>query len=220
MIDFAVARKKMVENQLRTSSITDHRLLAVMAQIPREAFVPHDRRPFAYIDESHQLSSGGTPAFLSAPAPFGRLVQLAAIGTNDRVLDLGCGTGYSTAVLASLAASVVAVESDNALAASATANLAALGLGNATVTNAPLEAGAAGQGPFDVIVVEGAVEDVPPALFAELAEGGRLVALLRRGPAGVAHIFIKSGSEFASRAEFNTSIPPLATAKPAPEFVF
>ena len=122
MTDFAAARKKMVENQLRTSSITDRRLLAVMAQLPREQFVPAERRDLAYIDEGHRLPAAGAPRYLAPPAPFARLVQLADIGSGDRVLDVGCGTGYSAAVLASLAAHVVATESELQLAAAARAN--------------------------------------------------------------------------------------------------
>jgi len=220
MVDFAAARKKMVENQLRTSNITDHRLLMAMAQVPRELFVPSDRQAFAYIDEAHRLSAGDTPTYLSAPAPFGQLLQLAAIGTNDRVLDLGCGSGYSAAVLGSLAASVVAVEPVADLAASAANNVMSLGFDNVSVLSGALADGAPSRGPFDVIVVEGAVSEVPAGLFDQLAEGGRLVALRREGAAGVAYLYVRSGTDVAGRPEFNTTLPPLAAPKPLPEFVF
>ena len=118
MTDFADARKKMVENQLQTSGITDRRLLAVMAQVPREIFVPEARRGLAYIDEAQPVSaSDGTPRYIAPPAPFAKLVPLARVSDGDRVLDLGCASGYSAAVLAELADQVVAVESDAGLVA-------------------------------------------------------------------------------------------------------
>ena len=220
MIDFEAARKKMVENQLRTSNITDRRLLMTMAQLPRERFVPEDRRDLAYIDEMHRLPADGAPRYLSAPAPFGRLVQLAAINTGDRVLDLGCATGYSAAVLASLADKVVAVESDPGLADAARANLASLGFGNVKLVEGPLEAGARAESPFDVIVIEFALEAAPEALFAQLAEGGRLVALIRQGVVAVAHLFVKSGRDVAAKAEFDANLPAFPAAERAPDFVF
>ncbi|MEO8883587.1 MAG: protein-L-isoaspartate O-methyltransferase [Devosia sp.] len=220
MIDFAAARKKMVENQLRTSAITDRRLLAAMAQVPREQFVPEGRRDLAYIDESHLLTASGAPRYLSAPAPFGKLVQLATVNTSDKVLDLGCGTGYSAAVLAGLCDQLVAVESDPALAAAAQSNLKTLGIDNVKIVEAPIEGGARSAGPFDVIILEGAVDLVSDALLAQLADGGRLVALMRQGAAAAAHLFVKSGRDVASRTEFNTTLPPLPGGEAPAEFVF
>jgi protein-L-isoaspartate(D-aspartate) O-methyltransferase len=220
MIDFAVARKKMVENQLRTSNITDRRLLMTMAQVPRELFVPEARQDLASSDEVHQLPSTGAPRYLSAPAPFGRLVQLAGVNTGDRVLDLGCGTGYSAAVLASLSDKVVAVESDAALAASARANLATLGLNSCRVVEGPLDAGAPADAPFDVILIEFAIDAVPDGLFDQLAEGGRLVALLKKGAVAVAHLYVKSGADVASRADFDARLPAFPAAQRTPDFVF
>ena len=154
MIDYNQARTVMVDNQLRTSNIVDRRLLGVMGRIPRELFLPDQRRELAYIDEAHPLGGG---RYLAAPAPFARLVQLAEIAETDRVLDIGCGTGYSTAVIAALAGEVVGVESDKDLAAKARANLAGLGIVNATIVEADLATGPKGRGEFDVVVVEGAL---------------------------------------------------------------
>jgi protein-L-isoaspartate(D-aspartate) O-methyltransferase len=191
-----------------------------MAQVPREQFIPEARRGLAYIDEVHPLPSSGAPRFLAAPAPFARLVQLARVDTDDTVLDVGCGTGYSTVVLADLAARVVAVESDAGLAAMARANLAGLGIDNAKVVEGPLEAGAPVEAPFDVIIVEGAVDVVPAALLNQLADGGRLVALVRQGAAAAAYLYVRSGDDVAGKPEFNTTLPPLATGKAPSEFVF
>jgi protein-L-isoaspartate(D-aspartate) O-methyltransferase len=221
MIDFAAARKKMVENQLQTSGVTDRRLLAVMAQLPREIFVPEGRRDLAYIDEAQPVpASDGAPRFIAPPAPFAKLVQLAGINDGDKVLDLGCASGYSAAVLAQLADHVVAVESDSALVATARANLAALELDNVTLFEGPIEGGAPRHGPFDVILLEGMASEPPRHLFGQLAEGGRLVVLQKQGRAAVAHLYVRSGNDVAGRAEFNTSLPPLFVAKVPPAFVF
>jgi protein-L-isoaspartate(D-aspartate) O-methyltransferase len=216
MTDFAQARKTMVDNQLRTSGITDRRLLAAMGEVAREAFVPVARRGLAYIDVVQPLGRGRA---LSAPAPFARLIQLAAIEHTDRVLDLGCATGYSAAVIARLAAEVVAVESDAALAAEARVALSGAAAG-VTLLEGPLETAGANHSPFDVIVVEVAMADVPASLFAQLKPDGRLVAVLATGgrPA-VAHLFAKSGEAVAARAAFDAHLPVLS----APErdsFVF
>jgi len=207
MIDFAQARKTMVDNQLRTSGITDRRLLAAMGEVPREAFVPAVRRELAYIDEAQPL---GGRRRLGPPAPFAKLIQLAAVEHTDRVLDVGCGTGYSSAVLARLAAEVVAVEEDAALADAARATLASIGASNVTVLSGNLTSAAKGKGPFDVIVLEGTVPEVPDGLLAQLKPEGRLVALIAAvGRVPVAHLFAKSGKGIASRADFDARLPPL-----------
>jgi protein-L-isoaspartate(D-aspartate) O-methyltransferase len=220
MSDFAAARRKMVESQLQTSGITDRRLLTVMGQVPREIFVPEGRRGLAYIDVAQAIpTSDGRRRFIAPPAPFAKLVQLAAIGDGDRVLDLGCATGYSAAVLAELAEHVVAVESDPGLVAAARANLESLGLENVTVVEGALEDGAPKHGPFDVIILEGMANEVPRRLFEQLAEEGRLVVLQQEGRAAAAHLYVRSGDDVAGRPEFNTSMPPLFTTKRPPAFV-
>jgi len=215
MVDFERARRAMIDSQLRTGNITDRRLLSVMGQVPRELFVPQGRQAVAYIDDSQPLAA---KRFMPSPAPFAKLVQLAAITDADNVLDIGAGTGYSTAVLAGLAASVTGVEEDAALVSQANANLSQLGVANARVIAASLVTG--GAGTFDVVILEGAVDAVPEALFARLKDGGRLIVLIRQGATAVAHVYAKAGFDVAGRAEFNLSMPPLATNQSAPEFVF
>jgi protein-L-isoaspartate(D-aspartate) O-methyltransferase len=219
MIDYERARKAMVDNQLRTSAITDRRLLAAMGTVPRELFVPEARRSLAYIDEAHVLP-GPSGRALPPPAPFARMVQLAEIGSEDVVLDVGAGNGYSSAVLARLAARVVALESDRTLLQAARDNLSQLGVSNVSVVEGALEGGAPKEGPYDAIILEGAVAEVPEKLLKQLKQGGRLVALVHMAGASVANVFVRSGDGFAPRVEFNTTLPPLEASPPTETFVF
>ena len=218
MVDYERARRFMVDNQLRTSHITDRRILAEMGRLPRELFLAESRRPLAYIDDVQPLGAAGSARFMPAPATFAKLLQLADIAATDRVLDLGAGAGYSTAVIAGLCDSVLGIEEDAQLAAAAVENLSALGLANAAM-RAGTAADVAGQC-YDVIMVEGAVDSVPEALFALLEEEGRLVALVREKGVAVAHVFVKSGGSVAARAEFNATLPPLYAGQRPVEFVF
>jgi protein-L-isoaspartate(D-aspartate) O-methyltransferase len=217
MIDFERARQVMVDNQLRTSGITDHRLLIAMSEVPRERFISGPRHTLAYIDAAQPISQTRR---MAAPAAFARLVQLAQIEHTDRVLDLGCGTGYSTAVLARLAAEVTGVEDEPDLAARARTILAELGIGNAAIMAGPLASTGASGAPYDVVVVEGVVDAVPPQFLALLKPEGRLVAATAEGgrPA-VAHLFVNSGKGVAASAAFDASLP-LLTRPANPDFVF
>lgn len=216
-MDFSRARRTMVDNQLRTSGITDWRILDAMNRIPRERFVPDTQAAFAYSDEPIGLSAERT---LASPADFARMVQLAEVGSQDVVLDVACGTGYSTAVLSLLSNAVVALESDAVLAGRANDVLSDLDIGNAAAVAGPIAEGVAKEAPFDVIIIEGAVDVVPPALFAQLRDGGRLVAVLGSGNAAVANLFIKTGNDVAPQPSFNASIPVLGRFAETPAFVF
>lgn len=218
MTEFERARARMVDNQLRTSAVTDWRLLARMGAIPRELFVPASRQAVAYIDDVQWLGEPAGQRFIAPPATFAKLLQLAEITETDTVLDIGAASGYSTAVIAGLAAAVVGLEEDAGLAAAARANLEQL-----STTNARIIAGdiaAVGGEQFDVIMVEGALDMVPDAFFAALKDGGRLVALIRGDRVAVANVFVRTGKGIAARGEFNATLPPLYAARPAEEFVF
>ena len=217
MNDFVTARLQMVDNQLRSSNVTDHRILAAMGAVAREAFLPESRRALAYADVAHKLGEG---RYLAPPAPFARLLQLAEIEQTDRILDVGAGTGYSTAVLARLGAEVTALEPVPELAASARTCLGAAGVANATVVEASFAGAGLPERSFDVVIVEGTVDAEPAELFRLLAEGGRLVCTIGRGGAATAHVFVRSGEEVAGRSEFNTALPPLPIASPTETFVF
>ena len=217
MVDFAKARRTMVDNQLRTSGITDWRILDVMNRVPREAFVPSAHKQLAYIDDTTPISADRQ---IAAPAQFARLIQLAAIRDTDVVLDVGCATGYSTAVLAGLANAVVALEEDQDLVERANDTLAALDVSNAAVVSGPLAQGVPNEAPFDVIVVEGAVDQIPDSLAAQLRDGGRLVAVRGLGNAAVAYVTVRQGDTFSTRPEFNASLPPLGAFSAQPAFQF
>ena len=218
MIDFENARRIMVDNQLRTSNVTDRRILSVMGSVPRERFVPVARQEIAYIDDSHRFGAAANARSMLAPAPFAKLVQLAEIGAEDTILDIGSATGYSVAVLAGLGKEVTGLESDPELVAKANANLSALAITNARVIEGDFAK--VPKGSYDVILLEGALEEVPQKLFTRLAEGGRLVALIQRGATATAHIYVKSGESVTARATFNSSAPLLDVAGNDNEFVF
>lgn len=169
--EFAVMRHAMVASQLRTSGVNDPRVVEVMAQVPRERFVPADQARFAYGDTGVPLPGGRR---LNPPLATGRLLTAAQIEPTDRVLLVGGAGGYTAAVLAQLAARVTVVEADPTLVASAL--LALAGVTNVSVVEASLEAGAPDHGPYDLLVIDGAVEAVPDALADQVAPGGRIVS--------------------------------------------
>ena len=221
--DFATLRAKMIDGQIRTTDVTDNRLLDVLSSVPRELFVLPQHRSLAYIDEDLLISASGEHGearFLMEPSPFAKLVQLASVRATDRVLDVGCGSGYSTAVLALLSAHVTGLESDGELAAMARSGLASLGIANAVIVEGPLLGGYGDGAPYDVIMIGGAVEFIPDTLFNQLSEGGRLVAVEGQGNAGVARIYVKSGGLASGRRAFNAAVKPLPGFKKLPAFQF
>jgi protein-L-isoaspartate(D-aspartate) O-methyltransferase len=219
--DFAERRVKMVDGQLRTTDVNDAGLIDAVLSVPREEFVPRSRRELAYIDEDIRVDAdGAAPRYLMEPSPFGKLVVLAAPRAGDVVLDVGCATGYSAAVLSRIAGSVVALESDPVLAQAATETLSRLGYDNVAVVSGPLDAGWPQEAPYDVIIVGGAVGFVPDALLGQLREGGRLVAVVGEGNAGFARLYVKDGGVVSSRRAFNAAVRPLPGFSQAAAFSF
>lgn len=217
MHDNATARLNMVNNQLLTNKVTDDRIAQALLSVPRENFVPKSLRGVAYLDEDIPLENG---RFLMEPVIFGRLLQAAAIAPQDVVLDVACGNGYSTAVLAQLAAAVVGLETDAETVAAAEAQLAALSVDNAAVVVGELMDGCSAQGPYDVIFLNGAVGEVPPAFTGQLAEGGRIVAVERRDQTGRAVLYLKRGDLVSRRELFDAMIPLLPGFQMAEAFHF
>lgn len=217
MIDFEAARIKMVENQIRTTDVTSHSVLRAFLDVPREDFVPEKAKPLAYLDADIELSPG---RYLMEASPLAKQLQAAEITKNDHVLDVGTGSGYVAALLSLLAGSVTALESDPALAEQATANLKALDCQNATVVTGELTKGHTADAPYDVIFINGAVEEVPAALLDQLAEGGRLVAVVGYGNAAQAKILLKEHGSISESSRFNLSVRPLPGFARVKEFVF
>lgn len=207
MSDYASRRTMMVDTQVRPSDVTKFPIIEAMLSVPREVYVPSDKREAAYVGENVTIAPGRV---VLEPRTLAKLLDALDIQPDEMVLDLGCGLGYSTAVIARLAEAVIAVEEDETLAAEAQRTLSAEGVDNAAVINGPLAAGAAKHGPYDVITVQGAAEAIPEALLAQLKEGGRIACLFMEGALGVARVGHKIGGKVTWRFAFNASAPVLA----------
>lgn len=224
----AYLRRTMVDCQIRTFDVTDRTVLARMLDVPREPFVPAELRPFAYSDIGLQIpprGPGQEQRTLLPPLILARLIQDAGVGPADKVLDVASSGGYSAALFAGLAGSVVALESDPVLAEQTRASLDGLGLHGVRTVLAPLANGAPDEAPFDVIFINGAVEANLEGLFAQLKEGGRLLAIhfLPGDPterAGKAVRYEKINGEISTRKLFDASAPVLAAFRKTPEFSF
>lgn len=173
-MDYALSRFNMVEGQIKTNRVADPYVLDAMTEVPREAFVPASKKGIAYIDDAIEVAQG---RYMLEPMVLARILEAAELGKDDIVLDIGCNTGYSTAVLSKIVSTVVALESDKELADCATKTLEKLGVDNAVVVNAPLQGGVEKQAPFNVIIFNGAVSEVPDSIKNQLADGGRLVVI-------------------------------------------
>ena len=217
MSDFAVAKANMIESQIRPSGVTKASIINAIAVVPRERFVPRSRQSVAYVGGEIEVAPGRC---LLDPTVFARMIAAAEIQASDLVLDVGCATGYSTAVLAALCDVVMAVEEDEALAAQAQEVLGDIGIDNCAVVRSPLAAGKSDQGPYDVIFVNGAVGQVSDDFLAQLADGGRMVAIHGAGPNGVVQVTLRTGADFTTRPVFNAAAAVLPGFIAASEFAF
>lgn len=221
MTDFAVLRQRMVDNQIRTSDVVDHAVIDAFLAVPREVFVRPADRALAYSDRELPFAGEGGAAarHLASPVVLARLVQALALGPGDRVLDVACGYGYSSAILSLLAGQVVALEEDHAIVREAAERLAG-GTSNVTVATGPLVEGFPPEAPYDAILIAGGVEFVPENLARQLGADGRMAAVEMRGRFGRLMFYERSGADLFGRPVYDAVLPVLpGFARPA-EFVF
>ena len=204
MTDFAMRRSMMVDTQVRPSDVTKFPIIDAMLSVPRENYVPDGKREAAYMGEN--IALGGDRVVLE-PRTLAKMLDAADIQPDEMVLDLGCGLGYSAAVLARLADFVVAVEEDEVMATDAQAALSEHGADNVAVITAPLVAGSAKNGPYDVIMIQGAVEVVPSTVTDQLKDGGRICAIFAEGMLGTAKTGYKIDGNIVWRHGFSAGAP-------------
>lgn len=215
MTNFALARRNMVDGQLRPNRVNDAGLLATLGELPRERFLPEGLRSVAYADDDVPLGNG---RFMMEPMVLARLIQVLQPRAEDKAMVVAAGLGYGAAILARLVKSVVAVEADADLAAAARQTWQDLGIAGVQPVAGPAEQGAAASGPYEAILIEGAVPEVPQVIAEQLAEGGRLATVIAdpSGALGVAHLFVKQGGVVSGRPLFDAGTPLLpGFARPA-----
>lgn len=219
MTDFALARRNMVDSQLRPNRVNSAALLAVVGELPRERFLPVGLQAVAYADDDIPLGNG---RFMMEPMVLARLIQSLQPRPEDVAMVVGSSVGYGAAILSRLVQKVIAVESDTHLAAIAQRTLRELAVTDIDHVTADLEHGAPGSGPYNVILIEGAIEVIPPAIFDQLAEGGRLATAVvsSGGPRGVAHLSVKEGGVVSGRPLFDVGTQLLPGFVAAPRFAF
>lgn len=206
MPNFAQRRTMMVDTQVRPNDVTKYPVIAAMLHSPREAFVPDARRDVAYSGENLNIAPGRV---LLEPRTLAKMIDALDLQPDDLVLDLGCGYGYCAHVLSQIAQAVVAVEGDPTMASEAESRLGQNGADNVVVVQARAETGAPAQGPYDAILIEGAIEVLPDAIADQLNEGGRIVALWQQNGMGVAQLGRKNDGRIAWRYAFNAHAPVL-----------
>jgi protein-L-isoaspartate(D-aspartate) O-methyltransferase len=216
-MDYAAARQHMIDSQIRTNKVTDATVIAALAVLPRELFVADSHRKLAYIDRPVPMGPGRR---LMEPMYLARLLHTAELQPTAKALVVGAGTGYAAAVVSKLVAKVTAVESSAELAARAKANLQSLGIGNVTVVEGDLAAGRANEAPFDFVLIDGAVEVVPEALTAQLAEGGTLACIVMRGSIGHGVLIARADGVLTRRELFDAETDVLPGFALPQRFVF
>ncbi len=206
MTDYATRRTMMVDTQVRPSDVTKFPIIDAMLTVKREDFVPAMLREAAYLGENLDLGRGRV---LLEPRSLAKMLDALAIAPQEMVLDIGCAVGYSAAVIAHLAEAVIAVEEDDSMATEAVETLNAAGVDNVVVHVGPLNEGALQHGPYDVIIIQGGVAEVPAAITDQLKDGGRIACLFMQGALGEVRIGHKRDTQISWRASFNAGAPVL-----------
>ena len=204
MVDSVIARDRMVVSQILPEQVSDERVCEAMGKIPRELFVPEHLKGVAYMDDNIDIGNG---RYLMEPRVMARLLQAASIGPDDIVLDIGCGTGYSTAVMAQLAGTVVALEAKACFREDIGDNLEFVGVNNAVVVAGELKLGYVSEAPYDVIFINGALEEVPLVLSEQLSEGGRLMSVIQSNHAGKGTLTTRRNSQIDNLYLFDAQVP-------------
>lgn len=220
MTDFAALRRRMVDNQIRPSEVSDHAVIAAFLDVPREMFVAPAEVPFAYADRPLQMTEASPDRRMIEPVQQARLIQALPRGPKIKALAVACGSGYSVAILSKLVGSVVAMESDAALGAMAADGLKATGAKNVALVRAPALEGCPDEAPFDAILLEGAVEVEPQSLIAQLKPGGVLATIERTSRVSRATLYERVGEGFAKWPLFEAWAPVVPGFERKPEFVF
>ncbi|MGO9483501.1 MAG: protein-L-isoaspartate O-methyltransferase family protein [Rhodomicrobium sp.] len=222
-MNFKTAHLAMVESQIRPNGVRDPRLLNAFASVPRECFVPDSQKALAYMDEA-VLAVPATPQsparHLLSPMVLARMLQFADPFETDRALDVGGATGYSAAILSKVCGNVHALELSESLGKEMERCLGSAGIDAVSVHHGALDAGLAAEKPFDLILVNGGVSSEPKELLDQLAEGGRLVTIVRKGWLGHAYLFTKASGAVSGRPIFDAGAEFLPGFEPKPEFVF
>jgi len=216
-MDFALARQNMVEGQIRTNKVTDSLVVEALDTLAREAFVSDAQKKLAYIDEDLVVGSG---RILMEPMVLGRLMQFAAIEETDLALVIAAATGYEAAAISQIASAVVAIESDADMHRMASENVTAQGADTVTLLKGDLAKGHPGQGPYDVIFINGAVADVPTSLIDQLIDGGRLVCVKTGAGTGKAVLVTKVDGIVSETELFDANVPALPEFAAQPKFTF
>jgi protein-L-isoaspartate(D-aspartate) O-methyltransferase len=216
-MDYAAARQHMIDSQIRTNKVTDSAVIAALAALPRELFVAESHRKLAYIDRPVPMAAGRR---MMETMYLARLLQLAELEPKAKALVVGAGTGYAAAILSKVVAKVTALESAPDLAARARAIIAGLGFGNVNVVEGDLVAGRPNEAPFDFILVDGAVEILPDALTAQLADGGTLATIVMSGSIGQGVLITKADGVLTRRDVFDAETDVLPGFTRPQRFVF
>lgn len=215
MREFARRRTIMVDTQVRPSDVTKFPIIDAMLSVPRELFVPDSLKEAAYAGENLEIAPG---RHLLDPRTFAKILEAAEIDPSDLVLDIACGLGYSSAIAAHLAEAVVAVEDTPEMCSAAEAALAEANVDNVAVVEGVLSEGAAKHGPYDIILIQGGVEQVPQTLLDQLKDGGRLVAIFEDGRLGTVRVGLRADNTISWRYAFNANAPVLNEFRKAAEF--
>lgn len=213
-------RIKMVDNQLRPFDVFQYDVLAAFLEVPRDIFVPQNKRALAYSDAEIEVADGDILRRMIRPMHLARMVQSAGLTRDSVVLDVGCLTGYSSAILSRLCGSVVALETSDAMVRRATDALSEADIDTVAVLEGPLADGYASEGPFDAILLGGAVDEVPEKLVAQLREDGVIIGPLGSGGAGRAVSIKRDGDGHTVVPLFNCSAPSLPGFEREDAFTF